>query len=239
MARGNVTIKTKTKIKIKTKARPKVPSKARPKIKAKTKTKTKGKTRVAPANAAAFKRALAALDRESRARESKMRDELNRLARIIDAARADIAAIRPDEVKQQFISTATDELDAIVQATADATNAIMDATEKIESVMGALQGQAVDKLMEATTGIYEACGFQDITGQRISKVVKAIKQIEERIDVLLAAFGGDGATKTRDNPAAADSSKPITDADLLNGPQLKSKAKTQAEIDAMLSGSGR
>lgn len=236
MARGNVTIKTKTK------ARPKARSKARPKTKAKA--KTKGKTRPSAAVAGVFKRALAALERESRARESKMRDELNRLARIIDAARADVAAIRPDEVKQQFISTATDELDAIVQATAEATNAIMDAAEKIESVMGALQGQAAGTLMEATTGIYEACGFQDITGQRISKVVKAIKQIEERIDVLLAAFGGGGAvsaaaTKTRAKPAAADSSAPITDADLLNGPQLKSKAKTQAEIDAMLSGSGR
>lgn len=236
MARGNVKIKTKIK------ARPKARLKTR--AKTKTKGKTKGKIRPSPADGGVFKRALAALERESRARENKTRDELNRLARIIDAARADIAAIRPDEVKQQFISTATDELDAIVQATADATNVIMDAAEKIESVMGALQGEVVDTLMEATTGIYEACGFQDITGQRISKVVKAIKQIEERIDVLLATFGGDGAasaaaTKAQAKAAAAVQSAPTTDADLLNGPQLKSKAKTQEEIDAMLSGSGR
>lgn len=235
MARGNVKIKTKIK------ARPKARPKARLKTRAKTKTKgkTKGKIRPSPADAGVFKRALAALERESRARENKTRDELNRLARIIDAARADIAAIRPDEVKQQFISTATDELDAIVQATADATNVIMDAAEKIESVMGALQGALAGTLMEATTGIYEACGFQDITGQRISKVVKAIKQIEERIDVLLATFGGDAATKAQAKAAAAVQSAPTTDADLLNGPQLKSKAKTQEEIDAMLSGSGR
>ncbi|MBM3565564.1 MAG: protein phosphatase CheZ [Alphaproteobacteria bacterium] len=188
------------------------------------------------------------MDRQAKARERKVRDELRRLAQIIRTAKAEVAAIRSDEVKGRFVNTATDELDAIVAATAEATNAIMDATEGIEKVMGALQGDAATGLMDATTKIYEACGFQDITGQRISKVVKAIKEIEARIDALNAAFeadvppGGRAGGKEAapaPKPGGDGGPKPITDADLLNGPQLRTKAKTQEEIDAMLTGSGR
>jgi chemotaxis protein CheZ len=176
------------------------------------------------------------------ARSRKLRAEIRRLSQFIHAARSEIVAVRTDEVKKEFIPTATDELDAIIEATAEATNAIMDATETVEKVMGALQGEAGTRLMEATTKIYEACGFQDITGQRITKVVKALKQIEERVDAMVAAFGdetGAPAAIARAKPKDGAAKKPITDADLLNGPQLKPAAKTQEEIDALLFGPGR
>jgi len=73
-----------------------------------------------------------------------------------------------------------------------------------------------------------------------------LKQIEERVDAMVAAFGdeaGTPAVKTaaiaRAKPKAGAAKKPITDADLLNGPQLKPAAKTQEEIDALLFGPGR
>src|SRR3546814_1118636 len=43
----------------------------------------------------------------------------------------------------------------------------------------------------AVTSIFEACGFQDITGQRITKVVTALQKIETKVDALLNAFGDD------------------------------------------------
>lgn len=176
------------------------------------------------------------------ARSRRLRAEIRRLSQFIHAARSEIVAVRTDEVKKEFIPTATDELDAIIEATAEATNAIMDAAETVEKVMGALPGEAGTRLMEATTKIYEACGFQDITGQRITKVVKALKQIEERVDAMVAAFGdetGAPAAIARAKPKDGAAKKPITDADLLNGPQLKPAAKTQEEIDALLFGPGR
>ena len=51
------------------------------------------------------------------------------------------SALRPDEVKEQFLTAAGDELDAIVEATAEATNGIMDATEIVEGVMSGLEGE--------------------------------------------------------------------------------------------------
>ena len=179
------------------------------------------------------------------ARSRKLRMEIRRLSEFIHAARAGIVTIKTEEVKKEFIPTATDELDAIIEATAVATNAIMDATETIDKVAGALTGDANAQLMDVTTKIYEACGFQDITGQRITKVVKALKQIEERVDAMVAAFGADGTGRpaktsqsTKDTPKDGATKKPITDADLLNGPQLKTAAKTQDEIDALLFGTG-
>jgi len=162
--------------------------------------------------------------------------ELEALGRYIHDAKDDIAALRPDEVKDEFLPTAADELDAIVQATETATNAIMDATEVIESVMGDVSSEVSDKLMDATSNIYEACGFQDITGQRITKVVKALKDIEEKIDGLVAAFGSeiDKVKKAQAAEKAGGDDQPLTDEDLLHGPQMKADAKTQDEIDALL-----
>jgi len=163
-------------------------------------------------------------------------NELEALGRYIHDAKDDIAALRPDEVKDEFLPTAADELDAIVQATEIATNTIMDATEIVESVMGDVSSDVSDKLMEATSSIYEACGFQDITGQRITKVVKALQNIEEKIDGLVAAFGSEidkiKSTETKQDPE--DNDQVVTDEDLLNGPQMVADANSQAEIDALL-----
>jgi chemotaxis protein CheZ len=84
------------------------------------------------------------------------------------------------------------------------------------------------------TRIYEACNFQDITGQRISKVVATLKTIETRLVSLAAAVGhGGGAAAKAGKPGPQDGAKP-SDADLLNGPQLPQNAKKQDEVDALL-----
>ncbi len=161
--------------------------------------------------------------------------ELESLARYIQTVKIEIAQLRPDEVKEQYLPAAADQLDAIVEATAEATHAIMDATETIEGVMEKLDGEDSRKLMDATTRIYEACGFQDITGQRVTKVVKALKDIEERIDALVAAFGSEIEKVKAEQPEPEEKEeKKDSDEDLIHGPQLPENAKSQAEVDALL-----
>ena len=58
--------------------------------------------------------------------------------------------------------------------------------------------------MDATTRIYEACSFQDITGQRITKVVKALHGIEEKVDAFVAAFGDEIEKYKKANPKEED-----------------------------------
>ncbi|MEP0339048.1 MAG: protein phosphatase CheZ [Alphaproteobacteria bacterium] len=167
----------------------------------------------------------------------RLYEELESLSRFISEAKSDIAALRPDEVKDEFLPKAADELDAIVEATAEATNSIMDAVGEVEEVMSKLKGKNSERLMDATTKIYEACGFQDITGQRITKVVGALQHIEEKVDALLNAFGDEIAKYKAANPkteeALVEEAIPA-DEDLLHGPQKKEAAMSQADIDALL-----
>ncbi|CAA7615837.1 Chemotaxis protein [Candidatus Terasakiella magnetica] len=154
--------------------------------------------------------------------------ELESLAQYIHAAKEEIAALRPGEIKNEFIASATDELDAIVGATEAATNEIMDAAESLGSLTPMLDQEVANRLDEITTRIFEACTFQDITGQRITKVVKALKDIEDRVESLVKMFGAEfGDDTTKAGP------KELTDQDLLNGPQLPGNATNQADIDAL------
>ena len=79
--------------------------------------------------------------------------------------------------------------------------------------------------------IYEACSFQDITGQRITKVVNTLKTIEAKVTLIIDTFGmhhwQDIAPSIK-----TDTQKP--DAHLLNGPQMPAAAMAQADIDALL-----
>ena len=167
----------------------------------------------------------------------KIYAELQALNDYIQSAKTEIAALRPDEVKDEFLPAAATELDAIVDATAEATNAIMDATEAVENVADGLEQDKQDALLDATTKIYEACGFQDITGQRINKVVKTLNEIEARVDALVQAFGSE-IDKFKQKAKPGEPDKPDaaapTDDELLQGPQKAGEGISQDEIDRLL-----
>lgn len=157
--------------------------------------------------------------------------EIEALARYIKAAKEEIAALRPSRADGDFIASATDELDAIVDATENATNKILDGAELLEALAPELSDEQAQKLTSITTSLYEACNFQDITGQRITKVVRVLKHIEERIAALVQVFGPEFGDLSQEEDPAED--HPITDEDLLNGPQLPDTAADQARIDAL------
>ena len=162
-------------------------------------------------------------------KETGLLAEVEELGRTIAAAKAEIAALRVDDINVSHIPSATDELDAIVSHTAAATNAILEVCETLDVLAGSVEGDAAAQLVDATTRIYEACSFQDITGQRISKVVITLKTIEEKVAHIVSAFS--------DPNAAALPASLIAEGDeaaLLNGPQLPMTAMGQSEIDRLL-----
>ena len=155
--------------------------------------------------------------------------ELASLAEYITSARNEIAALRPDEIRSDFIPSATDELDAIVGATESATNCILDAAERLEAISPVVDQEVAERLTDITTAIYEACNFQDLTGQRITKVVRVLKVIEDRVSTLVRVFGEEMGERTE-----KEEKQVLSDEDLLNGPQLPENATDQAEIDRLL-----
>ena len=161
--------------------------------------------------------------------------QLRSLAQYIEATRLELSRLKPNDIAEQHIPNATDELDAVVKETEVATNAIMQAAEEIESVTATLEGDSMTKLSDAVTKIYEACGFQDITGQRIGKVVRALKEIEGKVGEMVATLdrGSPGLKSSAASPASAEA--PNDDASLLNGPQLPGGAISQDDIDSLFS----
>ncbi len=178
---------------------------------------------------AAVRAVLTSMSGDLTAREAALLAELEGLGRTIARAKAEIAALSVDDITGAHIPSATDELDAIVGHTAQATNEILDCCELLEKLQTEVPEAAASTLQDAVTRIYEACSFQDITGQRIGKVVAALKAIEARVEAAVANASG------RPAPAAPASAEPMTEGRALaNGPQLPGGATSQAEIDRLL-----
>jgi chemotaxis protein CheZ len=173
----------------------------------------------------------------SRAEVNMLKNEVRALSLAIQHTKAEIAALRPQNSEDDRLIAVTNELDAIVTATEGATNGILEAAEKIDTLAGQLQAQAIDgfsshvseDIREAVVAIFESCNFQDITGQRITKVVKTLQYIEDRVNKMIEIWG----PETFENMDAPAEVTPDDESHLLNGPQLENQGVSQADIDKM------
>ncbi|MEZ5841222.1 MAG: protein phosphatase CheZ [Hyphomicrobiales bacterium] len=170
---------------------------------------------------------------------SKMKTELDAITDAIDRTKLEIATLHQTNFDSTEMGRVTDQLDAIVLGTEKATESILAAAEVIDEHAGNLhaklsgddQGMASD-MQDAVVRIFEACNFQDLTGQRISKVVRAMHFVEERVERMIQIWGG------IDSFSGIDGEKPAEaegDHALLNGPALDDDAgrASQDEIDAL------
>jgi chemotaxis protein CheZ len=74
------------------------------------------------------------------------------------------------------------ELEAVVQATENAANQIMGAAEAIGTWLQAGSDPAsLSAVTEQVNTIFEACTFQDLTGQRIRRAIEHLQQVETMI----------------------------------------------------------
>ncbi len=181
---------------------------------------------------AAVRAVLDSMAGDLSATEAALLAELEGLGRTVARAKQEIASLRVDDITKSHIPSATDELDAIVGHTAQATNEILDCCEVLEAVAAKVGGEEATKLGDAVTRIYEACSFQDITGQRIGKVVQALKAIEERVAAVTSRFAGEAP------PPPFAKAAPVTPQTegrrLAGGPQLPGAGVSQADIDRLL-----
>jgi chemotaxis regulatin CheY-phosphate phosphatase CheZ len=170
--------------------------------------------------------------------------ELVEMSEVIARTRREIAQIRPPQQFDKQLVSATEELDHIVEATEKATSDILEAAEEIQEVAWTLRErgtdlQLCDKIDQRATDIYTACSFQDITGQRTGKVVRALRFIEQRINAIIEIWGVDDiAFKIDDIAARMEAFAEAAgreDGHLLNEPQRKGDGLKQDDVDHMLS----
>jgi chemotaxis regulatin CheY-phosphate phosphatase CheZ len=171
-----------------------------------------------------------------------LRAELQSMAAHIQTAKQEIAALHSKDTKVEAsanrIVTATSELDQIVQATERATSDILNAAERIMEAAGQLPPELAESaqlLTDQATEIFTACSFQDITGQRISKVVNTLRYIDQRVAAMVEIWGADAIAASK-STAAGMPADGRDDAHLLNGPAMPGQGRTQDEIDALLNG---
>jgi chemotaxis protein CheZ len=169
----------------------------------------------------------------------RLKVELDSIYEAIARTKREIATLRYAGAQGKEITRVTDELGAIVLGTETATNSILAAAEKIDELSSNLSSrlsggdqEIAREILDHVISIFEACNFQDITGQRISKVVNAMRFVEERVHHMIDIWGG--LESFKDIETIADSSRQ-GDAALLNGPALASDkgVTSQDAIDAL------
>ncbi len=151
---------------------------------------------------------------------------IENIANKLDKVKVEVVLPSSDAI----ISGANLELDAVVKAAEDATNQILDSVEIIQSNIDGLPEDKNSIILNEITKIFEACNFQDISGQRINKVINTLIEIDNGINELMDAIG-DKVQIEKKKPAIA------TDIDhdkaLMNGPQLDNQTPSQEEIDRL------
>ncbi|KMO44359.1 chemotaxis protein [Methylobacterium tarhaniae] len=169
-----------------------------------------------------------------------MRTELDVMKAAIGRTKHEIAVLHRQDFDGKGVRRAAGELDAVVDATERATTTILAAVEDIETHASMLRSNGglkdhsdVDAILDRTVVLYEACNFQDLTGQRISKIVSVLKFVEDHIDRMIEAWGGLEAFKDLIGERAGVN---IDDeSSLLNGPKLDEDPGhvDQSDIDAL------
>lgn len=157
--------------------------------------------------------------------------ELSVVASYISSVKEEISKLRANEIYRERLPSAHSDLIEVIGATSMAAHTIMSAAETILNLeQGSgdeYRAEVEDKVMK----IFEACSFQDITGQRIARVNETLAQIEKR----LGRFANE--VKAQDAEGAPDPEEVLRQARrevlLLNGPQNDGDGVNQDDIDKM------
>jgi chemotaxis protein CheZ len=170
----------------------------------------------------------------------KLKIEIDLIHDAISRTKREIAVLHGKSFNGEEMAKVNGELGAVVGGTEQATQQILEAAEAIDNASSALakvtspdqQKLLSEEIQERVVSIFEACNFQDLTGQRISKVMGTMKFIENHINVMMDIWGGVDAIKAHAPPHVDDREG---DSRLLNGPKLEGDVghASQNDIDAL------
>jgi chemotaxis protein CheZ len=170
----------------------------------------------------------------------KLKVELDLIHDAISRTKHEIAVLHGKSFNGGEMSKVSGELGAVVGGTEEATQQILEAAEAIDQAASAMtkvnspdqQKRLSEEIGERVVSIFEACNFQDLTGQRISKVMTTMKFIESHITVMMDIWGGVDAIRAHAPPIVDERQG---DARLLNGPKNEGDVghASQNDIDAL------
>ncbi len=173
--------------------------------------------------------------------DQKLRSEILNLFQSVQRLREEIGCIVQQPDGQTRFGKISDQLDAVLTSTGEATHTVLEDLEAISSTAEEMREipdpakleELCDRITEKSTEGMEACSFQDLTGQRISKIVRSLRFIEARVDAMTEICGREGIEVLASGLPPDD--EDLDDGVVLKGPQLPGEAVSQDEIDKLFS----
>ncbi len=173
--------------------------------------------------------------------DQKLATEIFNLFQYLGRLREEIASIARQPESETAFEGVSDQLDAIITSTAEATHRVLENIEAIADAANDLHGNPepakLDELRaqitEKATQIMEACSFQDLTGQRVSRIIRSMKFVEQRVEAMVEIFGRTAIEKHASRLPVEEVD--IKDGMVLHGPDLPGEAISQEEIDNLFS----
>jgi chemotaxis protein CheZ len=166
--------------------------------------------------------------------------ELDLIYRAIRQIKQDMGGLEVSAFISPKIERVGRELDAVIAGTEQATQNILKSAEDIDQIANTLsamlkgeyaQGLAQD-IRDHVVRVFEACNFQDITGQRMNKVAATLKFIEDHIVRMMEIWR---SIEQIAPVAPTAESNDSGENKFLNGPRLAGDSghSSQTEIDVI------
>lgn len=171
-----------------------------------------------------------------------LRAEVGHLVDYIQKIKEELASVKHPKSKVDHFLKVSDQLESIVGTTETATETIMGSAENILTAVDSLSqnilySEAQDNcntINDNINIIFESCSFHDLTGQRISKIVRIMNSIEDALDSLVGIVGKSSLealpveeNEDEDIDGRKDDGVP------LHGPQNEGEGISQADIDKL------
>jgi chemotaxis protein CheZ len=160
--------------------------------------------------------------------------ELAQLNDAVAHTMRELAALIGDN-HERHMTRAAGKLGGAIEAMEQATENILKSSEVIEDSAKALaaamktdyERSLAQEIQDHVVKIYEACNFQDLSGQRIGNVIETLTTIEDRVEGMLDRHQG--------RPGDWHAAKPDCSQTLLNGPRIDGDSghTSQQDIDIL------
>ncbi len=172
----------------------------------------------------------------------QLKSETNTIHRAISHTKHEIAALHVNGLNAPESGRVIRELDAVVGGAERAIQQILAAAEDIDDAANTLSATLKREQERALTQdirdqvirIFEACNFQDLAGQRISKVLATLKFVEDHTARMMEIWGGIDAFQDYTAAALAERRQgPVP----VNGPKLDGDSGhvSQDDVDKLFS----
>lgn len=156
----------------------------------------------------------------------RLKIEIDVIGEAIKQTKEEIVTLQDQGFDNCRITRVAGELEAVVDSAERATDQILKSAEQIDEaarnlsalLRGAFEQDLAQDIIERVTRIFEACNFQDLTGQRIGKVVSTLTMVEDHLARMTEIW----SVIERFNAQAVTSAP--GGGELLNGPKLDGDA---------------